>query len=205
MRNKAKFFFLSVVLISLVITTASCLSNPSRHYYQLNADNQQNRYSVVSEKSLAISRIEIDDFYDSYRIAYRDSKYEINRYLYHLWYKKPSFMIRDILASYFRSNRLFARTFSRLDEGDPDYILNCRVICLEEYFEGKNVWAHLAMDIRIKDVKSGALLLAHQFDRREPALGPLLVDLVKTMSVVLGEELNAFSAQIASRLSTSNT
>lgn len=196
MKNTLLLVLLPTLLGVLISTSASCISRPTRHYYQLNLEPPAETASDSSGKSLAISRIEMDDFYDGYRIAYRDSKYEVNRYQYHLWYKKPSAMIRDVLFSHFQSRRLFRKTFRNLTEGDPDYTISCRIEQLEEIFEGKTVWARLGMRLQLMEHKKGTVLHTHQFDRREAVSGSRVVDTVKTLCTILEDELTAFSRQI---------
>ena len=187
----------ALALLITMMGSAACLRpSPSRHYYHL----RTSPLGETNEKGtqiLYIGPVDIDSFYDSYRIAYRESFFDINHYLYHLWYKKPSQMIRENLLDFFASSGLFGQTTDRMTSGDPHYILHCQTLHLEEIYEDDGSWGRLSMEWVLSDFRSGRELLRHRFDRKEVNQGRRIVDLVRSLSFILNSELKVFRDRIA--------
>ncbi len=191
-------FFQSLIISVVLVASTACLSHPVRHYYQISVDD---RVTTPSEKGLAVAAVEMDDFYDSYRIVYRNSQYEVNRYLYHLWYKKPSQMIRENIAAFFKTGDQSQPISEQSGGSQAGYILFCRVLCIEEQIENRQTWARLSMELQLRDVGGEKGVLMHRFDRREVVTGRRVRDLVKTFSIILNQELMNFNGLIGKALS----
>lgn len=179
------------IVVALLFSTA-CLRVPGRHYYQVRATLETARETVLPGKVLIVGQVEMDDFYDNYRIVYRDSPYQVNHYLYHLWFRKPTQMIRETVLESFKVGNVFTRVLDSLAEGDPDYLFKAKVLYMEEVYRGRQTMARLGMELRLVDFRNDETLLFHSFDRREITTGKRIVDLVEMLSQILSEELQVF-------------
>ncbi len=186
---------LSLGLTAVCLFASACLSNPARHYYQIQPDTTSAPDQQKTELGLLVLPVDVDEFYDNYRIAYRSSPYAINHYLHHLWYKKPAEMFWDELQNHARSKGVFSTVFDRLAEGNPDYSLFCRVLVVEEVILGRNSRARLSMELILKNFRSEEEVFCHRFDRSEPITGRRVNDLVRTLSQIFSEELDHFFTQ----------
>jgi ABC-type uncharacterized transport system auxiliary subunit len=186
---------LSWGLTAVCLFASACLSNPSRHYYQIQPDTPSAPNRQKTELGLLVLPVAVDEFYDNYRIAYRLSPYALNHYIHHLWYKKPAEMFGDELQNHARSKGIFSMVFDRLAEGNPDYSLSCRVLAVEEGVSGRLSRARLSMELSLKNFRSEKEVLRHRFDRSEPITGRRINDLVRTLSRIFSQELDHFFAQ----------
>ncbi len=180
-------------LLLMLLAGTACLRVPARQYYQVRVAIETSRETVLPGKVLIVGQVDMDDFYDNYRIVYRDSPFQVNHYLYHLWFRKPTQMIRETVLESFKSGNVFTRVLDSLAEGDPDYILKTRVLYVEEVYRGRQAnLARLGMELRLVDFRTDETVLFHSFDRRETVSGKRVVDLVEKLSLILSQEIQVF-------------
>lgn len=183
------------VFILAALATSGCISSVGKEYFQLYLP--QNTTAAASgeaaykiDKILLVESVEVDRIYNDYRIVYRTSPFQLNYYSYKYWIKKPGLLIRESMVDYFSKNNVFKKVVTGLAEGEPDLQLKTFVHIIEEY-DQPNVWfAHLKMDIRIIDFKTGEEVLSHSFDRQRQLAARKVDHLPAAVSGLLQEELD---------------
>lgn len=159
-------------ILSLIILTGCISSSPKKKYFQLHIEEarwggKQQKVAEKLDKIILVESVDVEDIYNDYRIVYRTSPYQLNYYSYNFWIKRPDKVIRDAIFDYLTKVNIFKKVIYQFVEGEPDYLLKARVDALEEY-DLRQVWyAHLKMEIEIKDFKSGKTVEFYRFDKRE--------------------------------------
>jgi hypothetical protein len=92
-------------------------------------------------------------------------------------------------VDYFSKNNVFKKVVTGFAEGEPDIQLKAVVHILEEYDRPDTWFAHLKMDIRIDDFKTGEQVLSHSFDRQRQLAVKKAAHLPAAISGLLQEEL----------------
>jgi len=201
MKNVTYILVIAILLVAL----NGCISSPRKEYYQLYIEDTRqgmelHQPGIKTGKVLMVEPVGIEAIYNDYRIAYRSSPYQINYYPYQYWIKKPGKLIRDAIFDYFSFQGLFSKIIFNFSEGDPDYIMKARVNIIEE-FDLQSIWyAHLKMEIEIKDFKSGKTLVFHRFDKRKKMKQKKVVKIPIALSDLLKEELAQVVKQIQSSI-----
>ena len=178
------------------LMSSGCISSSvGKEYYQLYLPSVPGNVSdktVVPrlDRILMVEAVDVANIYSDYRMVYKTSPYHLNYYSYNYWIKKPGPMVRDCMVDYFSGRRVFKKVITGFIGGDPDLILKAVVHTLEEY-DGPVAWyAHLKMDIEIKDFKSGDQVLFHSFDRQKQMMEKQVEYFPIAISMILREELD---------------
>lgn len=190
MRNK-----IAALAVVTLVGWGCFSSSPGKAYFQIHLEDGT-APAARFEKSLLIDRIVVDELYDDFRILYRLSPYEVNYYTLSFWAEKPSRMIRDALDHYFAARNIFSRVTLNPVGAEADWILRCALHRIEE-IDAEAAWAaRLAMDIEIAEAKTGKVLAARHFDRREPLARKNVAEVPVLVSRILAEELAALFAEL---------
>ncbi len=194
-----QFFFLVVIAYAIL---AGCFSaGDSKQYYQLflqpmasprivaNNDDGNALVPPHWDTILMVEPVEMEDIYNDYRIVYRTSNYQLNYYSRHFWIKKPHRLVRDAIFDYLDGTGYFKKVITGFVEGSPEFLLKVRVYVIEEIDLAKVWYAHLKMNMELKDFKSGEQILSHSFNRQTPLIGKKVDNLPLAISQILKEEL----------------
>jgi ABC-type uncharacterized transport system auxiliary subunit len=149
------------------------------------------------DRALLVERIDVDDVYNDFRIIYRVSPTELNYYAYEFWATKPDRLLQAAVDHYLTVRKAFRRVALELGKEDPDWVFRGRVHRLEEIDELTAWSARLAMDVEIRDYKSGALLARRTFDRSVSLARKDVTLLPDALSRILGEEIEAMLGDIS--------
>lgn len=182
----------------LLVGLSGCFSaGPEKKYYEihLSAATDLAPFGV----SLLVDRIEIDSLYDDFRVIYRVSPYEINYYAYHFWADKPSKLLRSSLIQFLEGSRLFPKIIQDPILGNADWVFRWTVHRIEEVDEADAWFARLSMKVEVADFKTGAVLAARTFDRKEPMAGRDVGELPAKLSLILVEELRALFTELKNK------
>ena len=185
----------SALLVVVLFCLAGCFSaSPDKKYYQIQLETGTSIAPFTA--SLLLDRIEIDSLYDDFRIIYRVSPFEINYYAYHFWADKPSKLLRDSLLHYLETSKLFPKIVLEPNRGNPDWVLRCTVHQIEEVDMPEAWFARLSMKLEMAELKSGTVLAARAFDRKEPLSRKDVGEVPSVLSRILSEELRALLAEL---------
>jgi uncharacterized lipoprotein YmbA len=181
------------ILAALAIT--GCISSVGKEYFQLYLP--QNSTAAAGgettqqiDKILLVESVEVDPIYSDYRMVYRTSPFHLNYYSYKYWIKRPGLLIRESIVDYFSKNNIFKKVIAGFAEGEPDVQLKAVVHIIEEYDRPDAWFAHLKMDFRIIDFKTGEQVLSHSFDRQRQLAAKKIEHLPVAISGLLQEELD---------------
>jgi uncharacterized lipoprotein YmbA len=194
---KRLLLILSVLfaLIFAALAITGCISSVGKEYFQLYLPQNTATTAGVEtthkiDKVLLVESVEVDSIYNDYRMVYRTSPFHLNYYSYKYWIKKPRALVRDAIVDYFSKNNVFKKVVTGFAEGEPDIQLKAVVHIIEEYDRPDTWFAHLKMDFRIIDFKTGKQVLSHSFDRQRQMAIKKAANLPVAISGLLQEELD---------------
>lgn len=185
-------------LFALILATLAvngCISSVGKEYFQLYLPHNTTAAADVEttykiDKVLLVESVEVDTIYNDYRMVYRTSPFHLNYYSYKYWIKKPGALIRESIVDYFSKNNVFKKVVTGFAESDPDIQLKAVVHIIEEYDRPDTWFAHLKMDFRIIDFKTGEQISFHSFDRQRQLAARKVEHLPVAISGLLQEELD---------------
>lgn len=162
-----RFSIILLLFVLAAIIFSGCMTSPYRRYFQLKLPVGEVSGRQPMDRVLLVKRVQVDKIYDDYRLVYRESPFELNYYSYSFWIKKPGELIRDAIFEFLNKNNVFRRVIRQFSEGTPDMTMQAKVLILEEV-DALRVWyAHLSMEIEIRDFESNQVILHHKFNRKE--------------------------------------
>lgn len=197
-----RFILYGFVTVLIVIFLQGCMSSPVKRYYQLHMEVDPGAGSPQIDKIVMVGPVEVDRAYNDYRMVYRLSNYELNYYSYVFWIKKPARMVRDAMVDYFSRGTAFDKVTTKYSEGNPDLLLRAKVNALEEYDRADAWFAHLNMEIKVKDFSTDKIVLVYRIERRKKLTGKKVGKVAIGISVILEEELAKMVEQLAVKLKT---
>ncbi|MCP4214139.1 MAG: hypothetical protein GY765_05760 [bacterium] len=174
-------------LMLMLLVFVGC-SSPGKKYFQLHMGVDES-LPVFPDKTIMVSSVDVEPIYNDYRLVYRLSSYELNYYSYKFWIKRPGPLVRDAVCDFFKKNKIFPSVIRRFAEGDPQLVLKARVNSIEEYDYLATWYANMDVDIEIRDIKSGKVVLFYNFARRKMLPEKKADRLPEAFSRILEEEL----------------
>lgn len=192
-----RFILSGLIIILILFLIQGCISSPGKRYYQLHMKAGKNLPGI--NKILMVEAVEVDKVYNDYPLVYRLSPYELNYYSYEFWIKKPGQMLQDAVVDYLSKSGSFKKVITRFLEGEPDLLLKAKVNKIEE-FDRRDAWfAHLNMEMIIKTLKTGEIVLVHNFDRKKRLSAKKVARVPIALSIILEEELAKVVKQLSEK------
>lgn len=174
------------LLIALIVLAWSC-SGPL--YYDLYITPFPNHGNTPINKVIRVDDIETNQTFWYQRMVYRKSAYEVKYFPFKQWAKNPGELIQDAAIKFYKNSRLFARVIDDHSSMDPDLVMKIHIDSLEMLYEGKQWYAHLALDIELFDEKRETTILSHYFDRKMAIKGKRARYVPGKISLILQQEL----------------
>ncbi len=199
-RSKDMILYL-VFFVTLISFFCGCMSSPAKRYYQLHTGLVKN--APVIDKVIMVGPVEVERAYNDSRVVYRLSPYELNYYSYRYWVKKPGMVVRDAICRFFKQNDSFKGVIRKFAEGTPDFLLHVKLNAIEEYDYRAAWFAHLDLELEIKDFKSRKVLLTQHIANRKRLVVKDISRLPVILSTILEEELTKFLKDLSTKLSAS--
>lgn len=187
-------------ILAALVLLAACSSMPVKRYFQIGLAEYPRVSLPRFEKSVRVAPVEVDSFYDDFRIVYRVSTYELRYYPYEYWAKKPSLMLRTAAAEMLAGMRAFSQVSTDDAGAEADFVLKMKVRVMEEV-DSPNGWqGRLAADLEFLEGGTGRTLLAQSFDRKVAMREDKVEMLPATLTGILSEELQKAVAALADKL-----
>ncbi len=192
-----------IAILSLMIAViAACRSMPTKSYFHLAPPAGGQAGSSAAGKTVFVEPIDVEPFYNDFRIVYRLSDYEVRYYTTDYWVAKPAAMFMSVVTDSRPGDRALPDLTIVHDKTGAELTLKMKVKIIEE-IDGVKVWmARLAMDIEFRDAVSGERLVLHSFDRKAEMKLKNVRALPAALSGVFFEELGKARAELAEKLAT---
>jgi ABC-type uncharacterized transport system auxiliary subunit len=180
----------AAVLILMAAVMGGCGSTHAKRYFQIRSVAADEPALPKVERRLLVEPASVDPLYDDIRILFRVSAFELKYYPYEFWAERPGRQVGATMAEFLVKKKVFPSVGvggKGLNES-PDIVLRSGIHVLEEIDNPRGWEARLAMTIEFVDARTGATIVARNFDRKEPMLKQV-GDLPGVVSRIVDEEL----------------
>lgn len=180
----------AAILILMAAVMGGCGSTHAKRYFQIRTFAADEPALPKVERRLLVEPASVDPLYDDIRILFRVSAFELKYYPYEFWAERPGRQVGAAMAEFLVKKKVFPSVGvggKGLNES-PDIVLRSGIHVLEEIDNPKGWEGRLAMTIEFVDARTGATIVARNFDRKEPMLKQV-GDLPGVVSRIIDEEL----------------
>jgi len=168
---------------------------PTTRYYQLAAPAAAVPASSTGTV-LAVEPLVADGAYDDERIIYRLDPVRLDYYEYHRWSSAPGAMIGSYLEAALARTGEF-QVVARDPTDATAVVLGGRVTALEEIDVDARHWVgHVALELTLRDAKTGATLWARTYNRSEPEVTQSPEGLARALGVAMDRIVRAATPEI---------
>ncbi len=176
-----------IIMLTVLLLVAWACAGP--HYFDLYIKPNKNETTVKINKILQVKDIRTNEAFWHQRMVYRQSAYKVRFFSFEQWVKRPGELIKDTIIQYYKNSSLFTQVIGEDSAIEADIVMRIIIDSLEMFYEEKQWYAHLALDIEFVDVKSEKTFLTHSFDRRMRIKGKKPKYVPEKISMILQEEL----------------
>jgi ABC-type uncharacterized transport system auxiliary subunit len=168
-RRRALLTLLTALLAFLFVGCGA--ARPSK-FYQLTiphgtaADTQGDAYPV----SILVGPLYSSHLYREDHIVYSSKGESMGTYEYERWVEPPTEMIQQVLFRSLRSSGRFRSVHAQRSSSRGDYLLHGHLYSFEEV-TGSPMSARLALDLELRETKTGNTVWSHTYNYDEPVSG----------------------------------
>ena len=162
---------LLTVALAAVFVAACGGARPSK-YYQLTvpADRPPVANADPFPITLLIGRLTAPDIYREDQIVYSSGGESMGIYEYHRWSEPPTEMIQEIILRQFRASGKFQGVYTMRSDIHGDYLVHGHLFDFKEV-SANGIVARLAMELELRNVKTGTTVWTHFYSHDEPTSG----------------------------------
>jgi ABC-type uncharacterized transport system auxiliary subunit len=179
-----------LISLSVLSFALACSQIPQTHYYlfDYSIEDKDTFSNALKETVLGFAQVEVNVPYNQDRLIYRRSRNEIEFYHYHRWISPPAELIWQQLFLDLSNSNLFNKVVDYTAYSEKvDYVLQMRLIRLEEWDEGKDWFAVMELNVRLKEAKTGREVFNKLLSVKKPIAERTPYEVVKALNTVLKE------------------
>ncbi|NIR52506.1 hypothetical protein GWO43_28330 [candidate division KSB1 bacterium] len=180
-----KHIRLNLIPTIITLCVLGCGGVPPTYYYRIGLDDhrvEEQNNSTFIPVTLGIAQCTTDILYESDKIVYRDSPYEVQFYHYRRWIAPPKKLVTEKIFEQFRSSGYFRKVVSLPAKVELDYILKGRIEAFEEWDERNSWYGLVSVDFKLQNPKTREIVWEKTFSERTPAQKKEPVEVVKAIS-----------------------
>ncbi len=196
----------AIILLTSISFLWGCMSQkqPTNKYYVIERPDSIH-VSIAGQNSpiegyCEIMPVEIYPAYASQSIAKRKDSHEIVYYSNHHWAVRPGKSMTMLLEDYMNQASIFEGTSTRFWKINPAFRMETTVFQLETLQEDDDMFVHLSVRFRLKNIPDNEVLIIYQADRKEKLQRKDLNLYAKTVSDLFHQELRNFAQKIMEQL-----
>ncbi|HEX9653588.1 MAG TPA: ABC-type transport auxiliary lipoprotein family protein [bacterium] len=189
----------SIVIAStlLFLTLSNCGGVPPTYYYKIDYEVTDAQHSGILPVTIGVGQFSADVLYESDKIVYRDSPYEVQFYHYRRWIAQPKKIVAERIFQQFRAAGLFQRVVRIPSTFKIDYILRGRITSFEEWDEGQSWYGVVTIEFQLHTPDSNEVVWENVISEKTAAAKKEPADVVKAIS----ESLNSVVAKSVAGIS----
>ncbi|MBD3290290.1 hypothetical protein GF337_15910 [candidate division KSB1 bacterium] len=190
---------LYILLFILLMTT--CGSVPEIHYYRIDSTSEtlaieNPKFNVI----LGIEKFEPEQLYESDRIVYRESPYEVKFYNYHRWITPPAEIVTEKAIEKIAASGLFRRVVSFPHISNVDYLIDGTIKAFEELDENDEWYGLVRLKIEFIEMKNNTILWQDIVTKKTKARAKKPVELVRAIDMSLTECIHSIIPHLEQEL-----
>lgn len=154
-----KNFINGILLILVWFVLSNCGSVPPTYYYRIDykLENSASQDHPVPS-SLGIVQFSADALYETDKIVYRHSPYEVQFYHYRRWVAPPKKIVTEHVLEQLKSSEVFADVVRIPSAVQVDYILGGDIQAFEEWDEKDAWYGIVTIEFNLMDAQTKAIV-----------------------------------------------
>lgn len=156
-----------IITALLVVHVLGCGGPPATRYYVLHLNSKPS--APASQISVGISEFNIEPVFANYKIAYRESPYQIQFYHYHQWAADPARIVQDGIMDFLTQSGKFKRVVRLPSRENVDIAVGGHIHKLEEWDESDRWYGIVEMEFELTDRRSDQPIWKGSMSRKIPA------------------------------------
>ncbi len=187
-RNLIRFFLFTFL-------ASGCAGIPQTHYYVLHL-NTHSPNPVSSAITIGIAPFTIEPIFSNYKIAYRESPYEVQFYNYHQWASEPSKLVENGLFDYLTHSNQFNKVVRLPSIQTIDLVIDGHIHKIEEWDETDRWYGFMEIEFQVSKYNKKQIIWKGTISRRIPAESKKPLEVVKALSIAAQEIAEELSQKI---------
>jgi ABC-type uncharacterized transport system auxiliary subunit len=141
-------------------------------YYQLTVpgDATAGQTADPLQVTLLVGNLFASHLYREDRIVYSTGGEQMGTYEYQRWAEPPTEMVGEILVRELRASGRYHAVYAQRSNTNGDFLLRGRLYDFKEV-SGSQMVARVTVEFEMRDLKSGATVWTHYYQRDEPVNG----------------------------------
>ena len=146
-------------------------ARPSK-YYQLTVPGKApaGQAADPAPVTLMVGSLQASHLYREDRIVYSTAGQEMGTYEYQRWAEPPTEMVEEVLLRELRASGRYRAVYAHRSNMNGDFLLRGRLYDFKEV-TGSAMVARVTVEFEMRDLKSGATVWTHYYQRDEPVSG----------------------------------
>ena len=194
------FAFLPIFLSVLL---AACGSARPNKYYQLTVPGNMSAASSTDSFpiTLLVGPLSSSHLYREDHIVFSSNNENMGTYESQRWAEPPTEMIQQVLFRELRASGRYRSVYSLHSSMHGDYLLHGHLYDFAE-LTGSTTAARLAMELELRDTKTGATVWTHLYNHDEPVSGKDVPAVVSSLNRNVQRAITEFRASLEQYFST---
>jgi len=169
------------LLVGLLV---GCGGVPPTYYYRIDYElsNSPTQNNGAIPITIGIAQFSTDLLYETDKIVYRNSPYEVQFYHYRRWVAPPKKIVTEKIYEQFRASGAFQRVVRIPSTFKMDYLLKGRILEFEELDEGVSWYGVVSLEFQLQDPETSEIVWERVISERTPALKKEPAEVVKAIS-----------------------
>jgi ABC-type uncharacterized transport system auxiliary subunit len=154
-----------------LFTSCGGAVRPSK-YYQLTVpgDAPSGQAADAAPVTLLVGNLQASHLYREDRIVYSSNGQQMGTYEYQRWAEPPTEMVEEVLLRELRASGRYRAVYMHRSNINGDFLLRGRLYDFKEV-TGSAMVARVTVEFEMRDLKSGATVWTHYYERDEPVGG----------------------------------
>jgi ABC-type uncharacterized transport system auxiliary subunit len=188
----------SHICLLCAFLAAGCGAARPAKYYQLTvpADNSADPPSAVVPITLVMGPLLSSHLYREDHIVYSSNAETMGTYEYQRWAEPPTEMIEQVLFRGLRSSGRYRAVYTQHSSIRGDYLLHGELYDFKE-MNGSSMSARLALELELRDTKTGNTVWTHLYNHDEPVSGKDVSAVVAALDRNVHRAAEEFAASLA--------
>jgi len=188
----------SIVCLLCAALLAGCGAARPSKYYQLTVpgDNGADPPGDAFPVTIVMGPLMSSHLYREDHIVYSSNGEAMGTYEYQRWAEPPTEMIQEILFRALRSSGRYRSVYAQRSSIRGDYLLHGQLYDFKE-IAGSSMSARLAIELELRDTKTGITVWTHLYNHDEPISGKDVSAVVAALDHNVHSATNEFTASLA--------
>jgi ABC-type uncharacterized transport system auxiliary subunit len=188
---------LTVAAAFLSLLVVGCGAARPAKYHQLTVptDNASDPPSDVFPVTILMGPLMSSHLYREDHIVYSSDGENMGTYEYQRWAEPPTEMIQEVLFRALRSSGRYRAVYALRSSIRGDYLLHGHLYDFKEV-NGSSMSARLALELELRDTKTGDTVWTHLYNHDEPVSGKDVSAIVAALNRNVHRATSEFSASL---------